>query len=163
MTYLVRKVGMPKWLEGDVVRSPVSADAITGCLRTSQNALSLWKVEDEASLSDAVLALTSKFERLQRCDIVWFEKSELEDNGFDLENTPGETVVDSLVDSHVDITELDYQKLGDVAEKVVDSFKHSKYKRFTNGDIKNLIQDAVENDLLDPRKLHDTLREKCEV
>jgi len=73
MPFLVRKISYSKWrasVEGDTTPS---ADAITSCMRTSGNTLSLWLIEDLTKLDDAIIAIASDFKQLEAIDIVPIE------------------------------------------------------------------------------------------
>src|SRR5680860_1384079 len=68
---LVRKIEKAKWMQNDILNGEeVSADAITNCTRTNKNKLSLWFIQDESNLDDAVLALTSQAQHLETIDTV---------------------------------------------------------------------------------------------
>lgn len=61
MSYYIRKISRAKWPE-DVSEAEVKdvrADAITGCLRTTSDELSLWKVEKIGNPEEDALFLTS--------------------------------------------------------------------------------------------------------
>ncbi|MFX4420202.1 hypothetical protein ABTA42_19415, partial [Acinetobacter baumannii] len=85
MTIFVRKISKAKWpseeeiaekaLDSEIIPF-VRADALTTCLKTSQNTLSVWAVENctDAEIEKAILALitNTKLERLNRIQIVYF-------------------------------------------------------------------------------------------
>ncbi|HGW8299013.1 TPA: hypothetical protein ACNRNA_003693 [Acinetobacter baumannii] len=87
MTIFVRKISKAKWpseeeiaekaLDSEIIPF-VRADALTTCLKTSQNTLSVWAVENctDAEIEKAILALitNTKLERLNRIQIVYFSK-----------------------------------------------------------------------------------------
>ena len=54
MSLLIRKINRNRWLEEDEVPNDVPADAITGCMRTQRNTLSVWEVPDEGKIDEAV-------------------------------------------------------------------------------------------------------------
>jgi hypothetical protein len=57
MKLLVRKIERAKWMQKDVVNGATpSADAVTGSLRTKNNTLSVWQIENLDELEDAVIA-----------------------------------------------------------------------------------------------------------
>jgi len=62
MALQVRKINKAKWLRADIVNSAeIPADAITNCLRTQQNNLSVWRIKSEDEIENAVIAISSKF------------------------------------------------------------------------------------------------------
>ena len=67
---LLRKISKIKWMQRDIFNGEtVSADAITGCLRTTYNCLSTWKVTED-TIEDGVLAIISASEKADTVDIV---------------------------------------------------------------------------------------------
>lgn len=78
MGYLVRKFTRSKW--GNPVPadySNLNADAVTSCLRTTRNTLSVWRIENEKELDQAILAIAGTLERLQTFDIVSLDETEI--------------------------------------------------------------------------------------
>ena len=60
MSLLVRKINRAKWLQTDIAHGDdISADAITNCMKTTSNRLSVWEVESEARIEEAALAIAS--------------------------------------------------------------------------------------------------------
>ena len=73
MQLLVRKINRAKWDQNNICEgeSP-SGDAITIDLRTKNNTLSIWEINSEDEIEDAVLALTVAGDTLNTIDIVIF-------------------------------------------------------------------------------------------
>ena len=79
MAYYVRKISRSKWQESQLstdevkaleeVRS-VKADAITNCIKTTGNKLSLWKVDEKRDVIEDIIPLILVFERPDTCDII---------------------------------------------------------------------------------------------
>ena len=67
MEFMARKFSRAKWgpeipfEESEILTEAVPADAVTACLRTSGNRLSMWQfdVQEKQDLEEAVLALAS--------------------------------------------------------------------------------------------------------
>jgi hypothetical protein len=143
---LVRKISLAKWsTSAPFAEGEISADAVTADLRTTGNALSMWKGchQGETALEDAVLALASGFERGDKLDVVWLEKRKLVKAGVSLQQTPGSTPIADLQDRHFDATELDLVRLGEVAKAVAHAVQTQQYHRFTKKDVLRLIAKAV--------------------
>lgn len=113
--FLARSIRRSKWpVKIEVILDEIPADAITGDLRTSDNSLSFWHCDssDNDDIEDAVLAISSGRYSVQKVELIWLSRPQLESAGQDLAQTDGSTPVADLVDSHVDVRSLDYQRLG---------------------------------------------------
>nr|AAU82896.1 hypothetical protein GZ22D9_44 [uncultured archaeon GZfos22D9] len=164
MSLLVRKIDNAKWMQNDILNNDtfsvedVSADAITS-LKTSGNALSAWQVAEEA-IEDAVLAIVSSHQHLDTIDVVCFDPSSLESNGIRLQSTPGSTPLKDIFGQHIDICDLTYRTLGTVAEQIVHVLKEGKVLRYTKGNIKKLLYDAINPGRLQKDELDESLRKR---
>jgi hypothetical protein len=148
MSYLVRKITRAKWsLDNGIVDNPfdIPADAIVLDLKTTSNTLSVWEVQDEQSLDNAVLAIVSGGNQLDTIDVVWIEKNEIERKGVEYQSSKGITPIEHLVDTHIDLMKLNYFKMGLVAETITNTIADSKIKRYTKGEIKKLLNSAIES------------------
>ena len=93
MGVCVRKISKSKWPDEEVLDKQtdeailplLKADALTSCLRTSQDELSLWTVENtnEEEIEKAILALitNSRLERLDRIQVVYFDEDNVKQLG----------------------------------------------------------------------------------
>lgn len=159
MPFLVRKINKAKWMQNDIISGhDVSADAITNCMKTSQNALSTWEITHEDDVANAVLAIVAGHQYLDTIDVVLLDPIWLKNMGINLKSSPGNTPVKELVNNHIDICNLTYHSLGSVAENIVRSFKEEKIKRYTRGDIKRLLSDAVKAGRLEKKDLYESIR-----
>jgi hypothetical protein len=159
MPLLVRKIEKAKWQQNDILNGEeVSADAITNCTRTTRNSLSLWFIQDESYLDDAVLALASQFQHLDSIDIVMLDESSLKVNGLNVKNSQMDLPVKRLNDSHYDVVELNYSSLGRFANFIVNEFKLQKVKRYTKAQIKKILQDSIGAGELQKEKLSDSIK-----
>jgi len=161
MQFVVRKIDLGKWFQTDIANGrPPSADACTGCLRTQKNALSLWAVQNEADADEGVLAQVTVFDHLDTIDIVFLEKSDVEAAELNLVATPGRTLVADLKDRHRDIIDLDYVSLGVVANLIITKIREGAVKRYTKGDLKQLLKTALEMGRLTLAELNPNLSKK---
>lgn len=145
---LIKKINRAKWEQNDIKNGGVvSADAITNCLKTTRNSLSTWEVTDE-SLEKGVLAMVVNHDRLDTIDVVLISSEELKDQSIDIEQTRGDTSFTEYIDRHYDLINLNYLSLGKVAEVIVNAFKVNKVKRYTQMDLRKLIQKALDDDIL---------------
>lgn len=78
MGLLVRKINRSKWPQEDEKNVfKVASDAITICLKSCGNTLSVWEIDNEQNLDEAVLALASGFQHLESIDVVMLESDRL--------------------------------------------------------------------------------------
>lgn len=172
MSVFVRKINKSKWPSQEDLSSKcdeeilpaLKADALTSCLRTSNNELSVWVVEDASKdeINKAVLALITnqKLERLDRMHIVYFEGADLEILKIDAQNSPGETIINEYKDLHKNITELNYEKIGKVCTIITSSLRKGLTFSYPERELKNLILNAINSQLIDQKKLHMSLQQK---
>ena len=161
MSLLVRKIEKGKWLQNDIVSGEdVSADAITNCMKTKKNTLSMWRIDNEAQIDDAVLAIVSAHHHLDAIDVVWINKDQLEEKGVSMQDTPGNTPVDDLVDNHVDVLDLTYISLGKVAHCIVKCFHDSSVERYTRVRLKKLLRKAIESGRLETGRVAPSVANK---
>ncbi len=115
MAKLLRKVKQNRWFRADVQHlldvGDVPADAI-GDLSTSQNSLSVYRVEGEiAEVERVARALASGANHLDNVGYVLFDEALLAKASIEMATTNGGTV-DSVVNKwHVDLTNLTGKKL----------------------------------------------------
>ena len=88
MPYLVRKISRAKWDNEDfdyTSNDNAPSDAITSCLRTFNNELSTWLIDDLKDLDKAILCLItgSKQENLNTIQLIYFEVDEINKRGFE--------------------------------------------------------------------------------
>ncbi|RXK57758.1 hypothetical protein ESA94_19760 [Lacibacter luteus] len=161
MPFLVRKINRAKWFQLDITKSDeVSADAITNCLKTTRNTLSVWHIESEDDLDNAALAIVANQEHLDTIDVVILDENSLQKYSLDVVVSPGETPVSSLINAHRDIAELTFTKLGQVKEHIIERIRHDKLKRYTVASLKKILLDAIAKGILQKNDLKETLRAK---
>lgn len=161
MSLLVRKINIAKWHQVDISSSnDVSADAISNCLKTTKNTLSVWHIISEEDLDKAVLALVANQDHLDKIDVVILDESTLLEYNLNIVATPGETPIPSLKDSHRDIADLTYSKLGGVKDHIVDKIRAKSHKRYTVSTLKKLLKDAIEKGILEKEDLKESVLNK---
>jgi hypothetical protein len=161
--FLARKINRAKWPgTEDLSAGEIPADAVTVDLRTQGNALSFWQcpTDTDSGVVEAALAIAAAGNRLEKLDIVWLADEELQSDGQTLIDTEGRTPVTDMVAMHVDVSRLDYVRLGRVARRVVDAIKADRFCRLTKARVKSLIEEAVGEGRIDRSDLHDKLREQ---
>ncbi len=161
--FLVRKMNRAKWEKKEgLAEKEIPADAATNDLRTADNALSFWRCEDggEQALLHTVLALVAAYERLDKIDIVWLSEEAFQEDGLGLRQTDGRTPVKSLVECHVDVHRLDYERLGRVARRVVESIEAGRFRRPTRARVRDVLAQAIDAGWVDPKDLKEKLRKE---
>ncbi|WP_333660915.1 hypothetical protein [Chishuiella changwenlii] len=158
MSYLVRRISRAKWDndEYDYVNDDNSpADAITSCLKTFNNELSTWLIDDIDQLDNALLCLItgSKQESLNTIQIIYFQIDEIINRGLILEKTPGDTVISQYRDMHFDIKCLTYETLGNIKEIVLDCLRNDRCRVITKSELKKKLKKAIEEDELFEKSL----------
>jgi len=93
-------------------------------------------------------------------DIVVVPEKEIEDAGLKAEAKEGDTAVQDLRSRHVDLVELDFDKLGTFARILAYRVKNSQFKLLTKTEIKRLVRNAVSGGRVQPSELNEKLREK---
>ncbi len=167
--FLARKFSRSKWdddrnLSRGLSRGEISADAVTGDLRTRQDALSFWRCHAGAvaDIEDAVLAIAAAAERVAKVDIVWVDEEALRSDGHPLRDSPGRTPVADLAERHVDICQLDYVRLGRLAQKVDAAVREKHWRRISKARVKALLASAIEQGRIVPGELNARLRADME-
>jgi hypothetical protein len=157
---LVRKINKAKWFnDGRVIEDP-SADAMTNCLKTTQNTLSVWQINSEAEIEDAVLAIVSGQDHLETIDMVMLEDEYFIKCEIRTEETEGLTPVSDLRNKHRDLASLDFWTLGMVAYHIIENIKKNKLQRFTEAKLKKIIKDAIANNRLRLTDLKEDIQKK---
>ncbi len=133
---------------------------MTCCLRTRGDTLSVWHIEKEEYLDEAVLAIASNQAHLETIDIVILDDDYVVKCMIDVQETEGDTPVVDLKRQHRDLVKLNLRTLGVVAEHIVESIKNSKHKRYREKELKKIITTAISNKRLDINHLKEDVRKK---
>ena len=161
MGYFVRKIETAKWKQNDICHGEdISADAVTISLKTSGNCLSVWKIEKECDIQDAVLAIVSNSQHFDTIDIVMLDDKIVENKKLQTVQSPGITPFQSFQDNHYDIVYLTYNTLGDVADIIKSVFINKGERRFSRGEIKRIIINGIKSGKLNISDLNSSLKEK---
>lgn len=163
MPILVRRINRAKWEQiiNEDDASDSSADAITNCLKTTNNDLSVWKIENIEQLDDAIIALITGGQqtKLSTLHYVLINEDVLLANGLDIAETEGDTTIVSLKNTHRDITNLTYTRLGIVKNIVLGCLAEDPNKEtfITRAKLKVLLKNAIENGKVSKSDLNEEL------
>jgi hypothetical protein len=159
MSILVRKINRAKWPQENLGTTiDIPADAITGCLRTQQNTLSVWEIPTQDDLGEAVLAIAASLDHLESLDVIMLDSEFLISANIDISNTPGNTKVNDLVDTHKDLSNLTYSKLGIISTHIVDRIHADQLRRFTKKSLKDILNKAIEEQRLNRDDLKEYIK-----
>lgn len=173
MSLLVRKIEKRKWKPREQLKvADIPADAITGCLRTQTNTLSVWEIsqnKEDKIINEGILALVTGPQQMhiESIDIVLLNPEELESKELEIVQKEGQTQVEDLAQAHRNISNLTYAKLGMIAEIILKNIHNNNVKRRTRLQITKIIIEALKHDRLKFNSLHENIREtiieSCEV
>lgn len=147
MGLLLRKISPNKWKE-NLGKNPsnYTADAITGCTRTSSNTLSVWHSHtgdfDDDTVKELIVGLAVSMPQPAKIDVIWLDEAELIARGLEIQSTEGNTIYIGVNSRHKDIENLDHEKLGIVGEHIVDRFENddNRYSISKNNLVKLVIK-----------------------
>lgn len=163
--FLARKIARAKWTpKPDWSEGEISADAVTGDLRTHNNSLSFWRCHTETNgdVEEAVLAIAAARDRIDKLDIVWLVDDDLRADGQTLRNSDGRTPIKDLTDKHVDVCKLDYIRLGKVACRVVTAIEDNRWCRLRRTHVKELLLRAIEEGRVELDALAASIQDEIE-
>lgn len=175
MGVCVRKINKSKWPSEEELKNKsdeeilptLKADALTSCLRTSKDELSLWTVENtsDVEIEKAILALitNSRLERLNTIHIVYFDETFVRALGLELKVSAGDTVISTYEELHQDLIELNFHKLGQVSSLITSALRERRVKRYNEKRLKELLINAINDGLVEQKKLHMLLQHKLEL
>jgi hypothetical protein len=145
MAYLLRKISHSKWeCNKGRTSDDISADAITGCTRTSNNTLSVWN-SDSTNFQDElvekiVVALATTMSEPATIDLVWLDSQWFDERGIDIAHTAGNTLYKSVNNFHRDLSELNHRKLAEVGEHILEQLNSKGlYKRILKSELIALV------------------------
>lgn len=153
MAYYVRKISRAKWnfdllnSHKDSAYQYVRADAITSCLRTTSDKLSVWKVNQKGDSAqeniEEALPLILGFEKLDTIDIVYLSEKDIYEMGLTCEHSPLDANVnkESLKEMHYNIDVGNYEGLGKFAQLVLKSGE--THKRLKKSDIREKLKELL--------------------
>lgn len=152
---LVRKISRAKWPNESCPLNNISGDAISE-LRTTNNTISLWRVDSENDLSTAMLALSAstKSGSIEHVNLVWIPEDEILQKNIELQNTPGDTIISDLISLHFDACKITYKSMGDIAFIISKGLiGNTHYKHYSKSEVKKALVIAY--------KEHRIAEEKC--
>jgi len=161
MSLLLRKIDLGKWRQKEFIdNDEISADAITLCLKTSGNTLSVWKIESEDHIDEAVLAFISKAPHLEAAFFVLLNEEHLNDNKISIEQRDDETPYKAQIKNHVVLTQLSYETLGVIAHYILNEVRNDRVKSYAEGRLKRMFAKAISSGKIDMADLKQDFQKK---
>lgn len=145
MDYILRKIKRAKWRPLESRNEP-GADAISACLRTQGNALSVWAcTEDAADYTQAALAIALTMDHVEDVDVVLLRTEDVRGLGCAVDQTLGETPIEDLKLRHRDIARLTLSDIHALARHIGERNGDTKYwVRVREKQIVAAAKDAVD-------------------
>lgn len=125
MAYYLRKFSRAKW-DYNVGLAPefFTADAITGCTRTTKNKLSIWLSEtdnfNDATVQKLIVALATTMNEPASIDLIWLDPDWFDRKGYTIEKNTGKTRYARVNDLHRDIANLNHADLAEVGAHIIE-------------------------------------------
>jgi hypothetical protein len=151
MALLFRIVTNPKWVApGWMATGEVPADALTD-LRSENNELSVWSVEqDRSNVDTALAAAAGARKKLDKIDYTLIDEGILPGIRIKCVKSEGQTPHTTANTSmHHDLTELTVRKISDLAHAMMPLER----MRLSEKKVKRLLQDALQGGALDRARI----------
>lgn len=160
---LLRKISVAKWKASLKLGDDyLSADAITGCLRTSGNTLSVWRFSNDEEARQSLLALGSSLTKIETINYITLAVSDLEEDALRLVDSEGKTAAIASNILHRDIVDLDHGGLAKVAVHVKKKVKLDDFKTLSKGELKKMLVEGIASGALDAEILDKKLLQEIQ-
>lgn len=145
--YLLRSFSLSKWspnLDKDLTN--FETDPITVCTRTQANQLSVWQIESfdwNAELINKIIAAFAlNKDNPASLDFIFLDGDLLTQRGIEIVHNDADTPYADMNKYHKDLTALTYEKLGIVANHIVDQLKDkATHKKIERAELISLVVD----------------------
>lgn len=149
----------------------VFADVPTNEFRTTDGALSTWKIDTIEDLENAVLAIAVSSSKISKMDFIIIDTELLEQNNLDYMQTYAgmEIPIPDLQDTHYDIVDISLKKLLDcsnVYKKIIveeNDEEENFIIRFTEAEIKEILKKAILQKRVNKEKATKSIKEIIEA
>lgn len=143
--YLLRSFSLSKWTP-NLIKDLINfeTDPLTVCTRTSSNELSVWEIDSFSWDSDRTNKIITAFalnkEGPASLDFIFLNGTLLSEKGIKIIDNNASTPFDDMNKYHKDLTELTYEKLGIVADHIVNQLKDiSTHKKIERANVISLV------------------------
>jgi hypothetical protein len=154
MPFLLHTIRKIKWSYDPDIRwlqlGELQADALVD-IKTTDNALSMWFIEDDRSnLERVIAALAANQDYPANIDYALINLSDIAGNGFKLEKTKGETADIQVNSWHHDIVELSAGRLLQLAQVFQSA---AEKQRVPKPDVHQFLLRGINQKHLDPQRI----------
>lgn len=157
-----------RWDESKTIHrtdATICGDAITD-LRTTDNRISVWKADTDEDIDDAMVAMALNRDNASKMVCLLLNEDDLKELDIDVmsdEEGKADGLMGDILQKHRDLVEIDYLRLGSLAELMIGLAKKSENrKELTGGQVKNLLNDYKKKKKIDVdsinKKLKDNLK-----
>ncbi|BBE76125.1 hypothetical protein PDTA9759_11510 [Phytobacter diazotrophicus] len=165
MAIYIRKVVKAKWdwrnpVGSNIAANALGTDGVTNCCKTSNNTLSIWKIDSELLASDddkkIIATLATNGGSLSPIDYIILSDEELEFCGLSIDQEDGDSLISDVKSKHYNIINLDMgsvSALGLMIKKKVSGVKAgekvtqpTQLKKIDVGSIKSYINQFIPKD-----------------
>ncbi|MCM1030287.1 MAG: hypothetical protein NC410_02420 [Oscillibacter sp.] len=140
----------------------ICGDAISD-LRTSRNRLSVWKADSQDDIDDAIVALALNRDNVSKINYLILKEEELAKLEIEIaDDHPGEAagLNETLLKKHRDLIEIDYIRLGWLAQYMIDLAKvEHNQKVVSKADVKKLLEKYKDEQKIQPELVNGKLKE----
>lgn len=161
---LIRMIGsIPRWDGSQKIERDdalFTGDAIAD-LRTQGNTLSVWYSKDGSDLNDILVALALSRSRIEKLCYVILDDDYITNLNISLDKKPGLApglINKQILEKHRDLTDIDYWRLGLIAEHIYKRVKENHKDVVTKFQLETLIRDYINNGIVDVSQLTDGIR-----
>ena len=144
----LRVITQPKLWRRDYCKelSEVSSDIVTSCLRTKNETLSIWQVESDHDIENAIAAFVSVRDQVNYVEYIVIPPGKLQEHGLSVTGSDGKTPFKKQNNKHYDITGLNYSLLGNVTSTICELLQGEvAIQRKSKQDVKVLLSETVKN------------------
>lgn len=154
-----------RWDESKIIHradASICGDAITD-LRTTDNRISVWKADTDEDIDDAMVAMALNRDNASKMVCVLLNEDDLK--GLDIDvmaDKKGEAdgLGDDILKKHRDLVEIDYLRLGSLAQHMIDLAKNrANRKELTESKVKKLLNRYKDENKIDVHSVKKELRE----
>ena len=125
-------------------------------LRTYDNKLSVWNVNNDEDLEDAIIALGSNCDHIGTMFFLKIPADDLKDMSFDSEE--GDTPTHGINHKHRNIKCLNYDSLGFLITTMMRSISSDLVVKKSKSELKELLKNAYISGKIDPQLISESLK-----
>ena len=151
-----------KWeQEKNKATKDLSSDIITVCLRTLDETLSLWYLENDSEIDDAIIALSSGRDLINNIDYLIIPDNYVVKYSLVLKENIGRSPYEKFNKNHRDIIDINYSILGVISTMILDVINNGgEIVRVYDDKVQEKLSSALENGFLNTKTMKPSLLKK---